>query len=656
MSLASKRRPQSRPQRPAAAAAVMAPLAQISQQYESWFRAQEKPVPASAQIAFWREQDQLHGQQAEYRLWRSVVQGQWQLPKRVDGVKLVLELLNSRAVEQRWLAVVFFSSLPFSAELQNQLQPLLAKMPAAQTRAQELMLWLAQVKVRAAAPEHLLEVLQNWLQREMPEWQLSKSLHAFFKIHSLPSWLPQRMAYRWLAEALTALVHQQRTTTEPMEMNLVHWHECAWRLLRQARPAELTPRHAEVEMLLDVASSQSLAGKHEMALRLNTLALHFLHPQAPEPLKQRCRARAWSLAEAGVQLPRLCRVELEKMPFPGEAPQSPAGKEQALLFRDAGDVALTRLIELEVKENPDWQLLQASGISLHHPRAALAWVAKRAQSYAVKKQLDVLRAAVRLCQQQGCLWSWAQIRAAFPDSMQAVLEFAQAWRALWRQQPLMLCRTAWQGFQRQLNMAWSRLDDELDEEVRFLLHELLTEDLQSPSQRLPEPWSDLLAAHGTNKPPSPLLLALEEEPRGFSCLEHQRTAEWWSIHQALRDGAALANTCWLSLVFREVPTGVRYSGLFMTSGQRLHLTGQCTLEQLADATGPLAQELEKRLAEAREAAAADGGSELQHITVAGDAAARTWLADSLAIQLLNGLHVTVTPTWEQAFRSWRAGL
>lgn len=274
----------------------------------------------------------------------------------------------------------------------------------------------------------------------------------------------------------------------------------------------------------------------------------------------RFRPAAWPIAEAGLELPERLRVRLDELPFPGEPPQTALGLEATRLFADEADVSRQRLL-LEVAQLPAWQQLREAGLALHHPLAALAWMAKKAQSFALKKSPGLIATAARLALQHGCLTSAGRLIQEQP-SADLVLTFAKAMRESVRRMPVLRDARAWQQWATSLRLAWGKLEADAisEDETLFLLHETLLDRPSTALRSLPPDLRILALRHAhSRRSPSPLILALADDPSLMRSLEHQRALEHWSLASDARSKPDLARTAWVSVVTRGDPTAGKYS-------------------------------------------------------------------------------------------------
>jgi hypothetical protein len=328
-------------------------------------------------------------------------------------------------------------------------------------------------------------------------------------------------------------------------------------------------------------------------------------------------------------------VNLDDLPFPGEAPTTEKGLEATRLFRDEADAFQTHLLS-EAETDAEWQKLRSSGIPLHHPLAALAWVGRRAQSYALKKQHDLLQAAVRLSLKHHSLGTLARIRAEHPESAAAVLELNRTLRESQRRLPVLRDWTESRRTTDCLRAAWARLDADAiqDEEALFFLHETLLDREATLLRCFPEDLRALAAEHASSpRRPSALVQALDAEPKLFQSLEHQRAVELWSIASELRERPDMADTVWISLVLKGDATSGKYSWILQSATGRKSAQGRArSAEEFQSLTAELI------------ALAKSFCPELKRVYLATDVSTLTWPAE---------IEVKRIPSWEHAFREMR---
>ncbi|GEP40834.1 hypothetical protein [Brevifollis gellanilyticus] len=622
------RRPPSR-HRPAPAPAVSStPLGEIAHEFEAWRKAQPGKPSHGAQRHYWRPLDAKHGPRPDYLLWRHLHCPDALPEKRQDIAELATKALKAREAHVVLPAILLVTGWllegkagaaePKVRSLLQETLPRFDKSLKADPSG-ELVRWLAQSLVR---PDHaaLLTDLSVLFTSLDPAWKQGRAV-------ALPQadWLPvlPRVIIRWLVTALRSLTKDAK------------WLHTAWRLMRSLRPDGALIRPAEWELLMAAASAARIAGHHPEALRLTALALPLLPDRSPEPLRQRARVAAWFLTESGIEAPASLRVNLDDLPFPGDAPTTDKGQEATRLFRDEADLFQTHLLS-EVEADADWQKLRAAGIALHHPLAALAWVGKRAQSYALKKQHDLLQAAVRLALKHHSLGTLARIRAEYPESAAAVLELNRTLRESQRRLPVLRDWAEWRRTTDCLRTAWGRLENDAlqDEEALFFLHETLLDREATLLRCLPEDLRALAAEH-TSSPrrPSALVQALDAEPKLFQSLEHQRAVELWSIASELRERPEMAEAAWISLVLKGEAASGKYSWILQSAMGRKSAQGRVrTTEEFQG----LANELV--------ALAKSFAPELKRVYLATDHPNLTWPPE---------IEVKRIPSWEHAFREMR---
>jgi hypothetical protein len=416
-----------------------------------------------------------------------------------------------------------------------------------------------------ALPERTLAQAQELISQTQPGWKPGREIDS--------AWIEKEA---WLPVPKAIFVRQIVAAIVPAAQAHADWLASAWMLLRDQRPPGNAPRHQELELLLRAGQVARLAGDHFAALRLTALAAHLTPPQAPADFLRRVRVAAWLLAESGIEVPPHARVTLEDMLFPGEPPDSDKGREAAAAYHDAADPWHERLAR-EVAQDAEWQKLRSAGIALHHPLAALAWIGRKAHSYAVKKQHDLLRAAANLAARHHCLSTWGKLLAHLPAERGGIMAYARSIRENARHMPFLRsspCRLEWTE---NLRLAWGKLEGQgiEDHEELFLLHETLLDREVTQVRSLPLDLRHLALRHlHQRKPPSQLVLSLEEEPRLMRQLEHQRAVELWSISSLLRERPEFARTVWVSLVRRGDSASARYSWLVQSASGRWHGHGR----------------------------------------------------------------------------------
>lgn len=629
-----------------------------------------RKTPEALPREFWKGLDEKHAARPDYLLWRVVLSGgPTPAGAREDAAALALRAL--RAPE----AVIAAAALELLPALRLEKLPparraeLAAAVAKLRSRpGQELAFWLARSVLAEKSPAQAAEMLAGLAdvlafsngkpgRVEMAALFASpESVRSAGSARSSESsapeapLIPAAKKARWLAAEIQAWA-RAAAMREPSLPLLLEWHLCAWMLLRDARPAHAPARPEEVAALLDAAGAARLAGAAAEAARLAALALHLLPQRAPEPLRQRAQAAAWAVAEAGLAVPEELRACLEELPFPGENPDSPKGREVEALFHDAADAAQLRLREAAAVD-ADWAALREAGVALRHPLAALAWVARKAQSHQVKKQHALLEAAARLAERHHCLHSLGKLRAQHPGAPEQVPALARALREGLRQMPFLRDAAAWARMTARLRAAWGRLEADAlaDAEEIFFLHETLLDREVTTLRRLgaASRRGALRHLHGRKRPP-PHVLELAAEPKLLRQLEHQRRFELWELPALLRERAALAGSVWISLVSLGEPGSGRYSLLVQGREERRHIMGR--LRAAADGRVDAASVLEP-LAGAVRAVAPE--AELAFL-----AADELWLGlDWNALWQSAGLELrtALIPGWEWAFRVLREGV
>lgn len=502
-----------------------------------------------------------------------------------------------------------------------------------------LILWLSAV-LTDAEPAAALAVFAEIFTQIDPAWKLGRAVNLSF-LKETASWpvTPAKIT-RWLITALLQVSNRMDSVKDRAA-----WLMTAWRLQHESG----APPAVQCTLLLDIASRLRLAAQPYEAVRIMALALHLLPERAPAALAQRCRVAAWTLAEAGLTAPASLRVVLDDLPFPGEPPTSEKGQEAARLFRDQADAFQTQL-QVEIETDEDWQKLRAAGVVLHHPLAALAWIGKKAQSYALKKQHELLQAAARLAQRHHCLCSQGRILAEAPESAERVIAFAETLRQAQRRMPVLRDSAAWLSLTHSLRTAWGRLEPDAirDEETLFMLHELLLDRETTLNRNLPAEMRVLALRHlFSRRQPSTLITAIQDEPRLMQSLEHQRTIELWSLAAEIRDRKELANTVWISLVMKGDLAGGRYSWIIQSSSERLVKQGRIRAAVANETSDmmPLLREIA--------AAAAELAREAEWILLTTESSLSELQWQQAITNFLPQAKVTQVPSWEWAFRVMR---
>ena len=636
-------------------------LFMMVQEYEQWRSTQNGKPSRPALRDYWRAQDAKHGRRPDYQLWRQT-QCPDSLPeKRQNNAALALAALHSKEPLVYWSALSLMPSLLLAEDecLQQEdvmralheklsLQPL----PAA-PHSSALSLWLCRAAL-AGDPVGLLKDLQALLIKARPDWKCGRSIDLSFLREE--AWMPlsQKVALRLLVAVITKLVHLvcHDPDVSPEQLaDISPWCMSTWQLLRDSRPPQATTPliEVEVEVLLNAASTLRCAGLFAESWRLAVLALHLLPERAPASLVQRCQVAAWTLAEAGLECPKNLRVSLDDLPFPSEPAQSEKAKELALLFRDEEDLFQHRLL-LEVTGDPDWQKLKACGVVLTHPLAALAWIGKKAQSYALKKQHDLLQSAARLAHRYQCLYTLGRILAEWPESAEKVISYALALRQSQRRMPVLRDFRTWQICAQHLRNAWGKLETEaiMEEEALFNLHETLLDRAVTLTRSLPAELRVLALRHlHAGRAPSRLVQALQADPRLMQQLEHKSAIELWSISAELRERPELANCVWISVVMKGEVTSGKYSWIIQSSTGRQMKQGRLRANAAGESpdTNALIQEIGLAIQQL-------GGSP-EWLLLAADRSLTDLPWQSQFMQSGLTARVSFIPSWEWAFRVLR---
>ena len=598
----------------------------------------------SRPAAFWKELDTRQGDRPDWLLWRRLLSGgPPPAGGREDAGALALRALRAPDPIVAMAALALLPALrveKWKPQARAELARALVSLPVTPEIALAHWLAAASLKLEPSVAEALDALRQ--LQALAPAgwkpgrpWDLTDLAAAPWQTVE-----PARLG-RGLADALADLV---RLASDTSEVSLADWLLTAWQLRRDARPAGALPRVEDTALLIDAAAAKRLQGDPAAAARLEALALHLLPPRLPEPIQQRVRAASWRLAEAGLAPPAVWRVRLDDLPFPGDPPSTPNGAEAARQWEDAADPSLQRLRAV-TSEDPDWAVLRAAGVVLQHPLAALAWVAKRAQSHQVKKQHELLDAAVRLAFRHQALGSLGRLLAVRPGSLENGVNFARALRASLRGLPFLRDEEAWAAAQSHLRQAWGRLEIVIDEaELRFLLHETLQDRLTTTLRRLPSEWrvAALRHRHG-RRTPSDLVREIEADPRRMNLLEHQRRLEHWELAATLRERPELASTVWVSVAGPGDPASGRYSVLVL--GPR----GQRAVQGRLRSGAAEAASLAAMIAEAVQAVA----EAPEWIVLATDAVWQSTAWETILSQTGLTAAVARVPGWEWAYRVWR---
>lgn len=585
----------------------------------------EKPESGAAR-AFWCDWDAQHGVRADFVLWRRLRGLALFRGRLTEVVEPALRALRSVEAEVRWGALSLLPAIPFGAragELAEGVRAALRSEPPAKApQSVAWVRWLAGAWLGHDAAA-VLEEGRVLFERLSPGWKPGRPLD--LPVLRSENWLPvaPSLARRWAASALSRLVREGRVEKAGA------WTLTAWQLLRDARPADAGAGVAEVEMLLNAAGWARAEGRPMESARLAVLALHLAPERGSDRLWRRCRVAAWAVAEAGLKVPERWGARLDAMPFPGDPPQSERGREAAAWFDDLDDPACESL-RRQVEAEPDWQVLRDAGMATHHPLPMLAWVARKAQAHAVKKQHDLLAAAARLALRHHCLVSAAKLLAVRPGEAAVVVELARQWRAGWRQMPVLRDEATWREAAEWLRAAWGRLETQAiaDEETLFFLHETFCDRALTTRLRLPEALK--------TEDEAEMAHCLRAEPRLLASLEHQRAVELWEVRELTRR-EDMAGVVWVSVAGMGEAASGRFSVLLLKGGdvRTLHLR----LERGgAEAwLGSLRGAVEEAVREA----AGEGGVQAGVLSLDTFLPATGW----------NGLWVV--PSWESVFRLLR---
>jgi len=614
------------------------PLGEIVRGFEAWRTAQPGKLGRVALREYWRLQDAKHGPRVDYQLWRHLHCPDSPPEKRQDIGELAVRALKEREVSLIVPAVIVVTGCLIEgragaseARAKHALKETLARLEPLLSADKTALLtcWLAHAALEAESPVLLNELSAFFLHIDS-SWKPGRGLTL-----PVPQWLPviPRVFVRWIVTALCRL---------PLD---ALWTQSAWRIMRSLRPEGALIRPAEWELLMAAASSARRTGFMPEAVRLTALALHLLPDRAPQPLRQRAKVAAWFLAESGVEAPAALRVCLDDLPFPGDGPATEKGQEAVQLFRDEADPFQMQLLG-ELDTDADWQKLRAAGVVLHHPLAALAWVGKRAQSYALKKQQDLLQAGARLAILHHSLGTLARIRAELPESAECVVELARALRESHRRLPVLRDWAEWQRAAECLRIAWGKLNAEAvqDEETLFFLHETLLHREATLLRCLPEDLRALILEHPLSaRRPSALVQALDAEPKLMQSLEHQRAVELWSIASTLREREDMADTIWISLVLKGDAASGKHSWIMQGAAGRKMAQGRL---RTAGDFQPLIEELS--------AAAKELCPDLRRVFLSVDAGLIEVAGPHAFQSILPDVVIKMVPSWEWAFRELRA--
>lgn len=663
--MTAPRRPR-KPQPPARSAAPVLPLGSIIHEHARWRSALPGKPTRGTLRDHWQKLDAQHGQRLDYQLWRELHGGESPPPRKQDPLDLAIRGLKSPEAVIHWAVlsllpdVMQSPALAAASKKESLLQALgqrlgagrhrLAPLPSA-IQSSSLLLWMARGFLNPG-DAHLWEELASLLKSAQPEWKLGRRPDMSFweTEHSWP--LTPGQFSRRLGLAIHTLVQHQSSRDVMPARELAPWQLAAWLLIRDTRTAQIPARIVELDVLLGAATASRLAGDADQAARLTALSLHLLPASLPVAMQQRCRVAAWTLAEAGLLVPPAYRTIFDELPFPGEPPASEAGQAAARQYLDPTDAAHVRLMK-EVETDADWGVLRNSGVVLHHPLAALSWVARKAQSYALKKQHELLQSAATLATRHHRLTTLGRLLPHLPATPERVLDYAQTLRQSQRRMPFLRDPDIWADWTRSLRAAWARLEPAAiqDPEQLFLLHETL-HDREVTLLRVLPPDLRVLALKNlhSRKLPSPLVQALVTDPRHMQQLEHQRQVELWSVAAELREKSELSGHVWLSLVMRGEAVQGRCSVIVQgPAGRVIH-------HEKLRAPGPssTAEELDwKPLIEFIALAVAEVNPECTRLLVALDStlATQSWVESLKAA----GIHVPISfiPSWEWAFRVLR---
>lgn len=646
------------PRRPSPPALTLN-LATIVQDYEGWKRSQNGKPSRSALRDYWRAQDTLHGARPDYQIWRHTQCPDSPPEKRQNVGQLILRGLQAKEPLIHWATLALMPHLLMTEDecirdekvmraLDEKL--LLTPLPSA-PHSSALALWLCRAAL-AANPAGLMQDLQALLVKARPDWKCGRSIDLSFLKEE--AWLPlgNKSILRLIVAVITKLIQlltDDPAVTQQQLTEVSPWCMSTWQLLRDTRPPQSATPVIEVEVLLNAAATMRCAGLVAESSRLTALALHLLPERAPAAFVQRCKVATWTLAEAGLAIPKGLRVCLDDIPFPGEPPQSEKAKEIALIFRDEDDVFQTRLAR-EVAEDPDWQRLKAAGVVLTHPLAALAWIGKKAQSYALKKQHDLLQVAARLALRHQCLVTLGRILAEWPESAEKIISCANALRQSQRRMPVLRDSATWHSCTQNLRTAWGKLELDAisDEETLFTLHETLLDRDVTLTRNLPAELRLLTLRHlHGQRAPSLLVQALQADPRLMQQLEHKSAIELWSISSELREHAELAQSVWISVIMKGDSGGGKYSWIVQSSTGRQMKQGRLRAATAGESPDPTAliQEIAQAIRQL--------GTDAKWLLLAADSSLTDLPWQSQFMQSGLSARVCFIPSWEWAFRTLR---
>lgn len=656
-------RPHSKPKRPTAPPTPpLIPLGVVLREHEAWRRSLSgKPTRGTLRDHF-QKLDAKHAQRPDYALWRELNSTDSAPAKRQDPAALAQRALRAPDPLVQWAALCLLPDLQDSPALTltpgqrdivltalrqrlvTDRQPLAPLASAPQASA--LLLWMGRSFIEPESPR-LWPDLLALLQKSQPDWKPGRKLDLAFWETDPPWPLSHGQISRRLALVIHHLVRQQTRLLKDTTRDLAPWHLSAWMLLRDLRPPQNPARPVEIEVLLDAATTARLAGDPEAYARLTALALQLLpHPLSPA-LKHRCAVTSWHLREAGFTVPDFARTAFDDLPFPGDAPTSEGGQLAARHYLDETDLHHHHLMA-EVQSDAEWDLLRKAGIVLHHPLAALTWIARKAQSYALKKQTDLLQAAASLARRHHRLITLARLLPHLPASAETVLSYAQTLRQGQRRMPFLHDHELWQECTRGLRLAWARIESPtaFDAEQLFFLHETLLDREVTLSRSLPQDLRVLGLRHlHSRRQPSALVQELASDPRQMQQLEHQRQVELWSIATELRERSELAGQAWINLVMRGDPAQGRYSLIVQgPAGRVQHQDKLRTAETGLDWT-PLFEVLQRAITEVNPAA--------ESLLLALDPSLQdeSWVTRFQTAGLKQ--HLRFIPSWEWAFRVLR---
>lgn len=638
----------SKHRRPSPPPAPSVPLAVILQEADQWRSSQNGKPGRGALRDYWRVQDAKHGARPDYQLWRHTQCADSPLERRQDVAQLAVQAVRAKDTEAGFSSLLLTLGWLMEEDRSAVIQRLKPVLQAESPRllqpgrpVHELARWLSEVATGEDAPR-LLASLSEILSKAEPGWKIGRTVNLSFLAQEKALPVSVGKFTRWLLSALQRLLVSSPTADLK---TVAAWQTTAWRIQHEAG----APPAIQVQQLLTISSTLRRAGQWHEAVRLTSLALNLLPERAHAALLHRSRVAAWTLAEAGLAAPADLRVSLDDLPFPGEPLQSEKGQETTRLFQDEADEFQKHLAH-EATEDPDWQKLRATGVVLNHPLAALAWVGKKAQSYALKKQHELLQAAANLATRYHCLGTLGRILAEWPESAGKVIAYAEALRQSQRRMPVLRDAEAWQSMATCLAIAWGKLDAEAirDEESIFMLHETLLDREVTVSRCLPQDLRVLALRHlHGRRAPSPFVLALADDPRLMQQLEHQRAVELWSLASEIRERKELAGTVWVSVVMKGELSSGKYSWIIQSSHGRQMLQGRLRFGAAGEALDftPLLRELTQAIAKL--------GDSAEWVLLAADIG----LADLPWQKHLHeaGLSARVSfiPSWEWAFRTWR---